>query len=254
MYIHVLGRKQLRPRPGFCHSRYRLFHTLPTRIPEFLPQPPFRPCPVRLSHRHLSPACPRQTKQALPSVLSAPGANPALFPQQPQRSRQSRAIHGKTGAQPLLISLSHRGQRGEQAELRDLHTYCSQLLVVNPRYDPGEAAKVLTHAWQLKKCIGRLLSKSSPIHITCIYICYACVSRKFRLVITLEICLEENANDVWVPSPFWDDLDLGKRRCGRTNLNTGRIVGYTEVIQKRGVWSEPLERDKLIVHTLRNGN
>src|SRR6266852_3315168 len=178
MYIHLFGHAQLRPHPSFRPSRYHLFHILPARIPEFLPQPPFRPLPVRLSHCHLSLACARQAKQALPPVLSTPGVNPALFPQQPQRSRQSRTIHGKAGAQPLLISLSHRGQRGEQTELRDLNTCRSQFLVVNPRYDPTEAAKVLTRAWQLKKCICRLLSKSLPVHIICIYICYACVSNK----------------------------------------------------------------------------
>ena len=39
-----------------------------------------------------------------------------------------------------------------------------------------------------------------------------------------------NANDAWILSSFRDDLDFGKRRFGRTNLNTGRIVGHTEVI------------------------
>ena len=68
--------------------------------------------------------------------------------------------------------------------MRDLKTCPSEFLVVNPRYDSAEAAKVLTRAWQLKKCICRSLSKSLSVHITCIYICYACMSNKnFRLVI-----------------------------------------------------------------------
>jgi hypothetical protein len=178
MYIHLNGYEQLHPYSGFRHSKYRLFHVLPARIPEFFPQPPFRLLPVRLSYRHLSPACPRQAKQALPPVLPAPSANPALFPQEPQRSRQCRTIHGKSGAQTLLISLSHRGECGEQTELRDFKTCPSQFLVVNSRYDPAEAAKVLTRAWQLKKCICRLLCKNSCAHCICIYICRVCASNE----------------------------------------------------------------------------
>jgi hypothetical protein len=116
--------------------------------------------------------------------------------------------------------------------LRDLNTCRSQFLVVNPRYDPAEAAKILTRARQLKKCTCRLLSKSLSVHIICIYILYACVSSTdFRLVVELEIYLRGIANDAWVPSLFRDDLDFGKRRCGRTNLNTGRIVGNPEVME-----------------------
>ncbi len=36
-----------------------------------------------------------------------------------------------------------------------------------------------------------------------------------------------------VPSPFRDDLDFGKKRCGRTNLNTARIVGYPSLTTDR---------------------
>src|SRR5229473_5463801 len=191
MYIHLCGYEPLRPHPSFRHSRDRLLHAFPARVAKFLPQSPFRPLPARLGLCHLSLACPREMEQALPPVLSVPHANPALPPQQPQRPRQSRTIHGKAGAQPLLISLSHRGQRGQQTELRDLKTCPSQFLVVNPRYDPAEAAKVLTRAWQLKECIRRLLSKSLPVHIICIYICYACVSNKiFAWSLNLKFTLE----------------------------------------------------------------
>jgi hypothetical protein len=79
--MYLFGCEQLRPHPGFRHSEYRLFHVLPARIPEFFPQPPLRLLPVWLSHRDLSLARLRQAKQALPSVLSMPGVNPALFPQ-----------------------------------------------------------------------------------------------------------------------------------------------------------------------------
>ena len=80
----------------------------------------------------------------------------------------------------------------ELTELRDLQTCPSQFLVVNPRYHPAEAAKVLTRAWQLKKCIARLLCKSWAFHIVCIYIYCASVSNKgFRSVSELEIYLRE---------------------------------------------------------------
>jgi len=146
---------------------------------------------MRLSRRQLLLACLRQAKQALPSVSSALGANPALFPQEPQGSRQSRTIHGKAGDQPLLIGFSHCGQRGEQTELGDLKTCRSQFLVVNPRYQPAEAAKVLTRARQLKKWVGSLLAESLCLHVICIYIFCGCVSsristRSLRSTRTLE--------------------------------------------------------------------
>src|SRR5712691_4370774 len=179
MHIHLFGCEQLRLHSGFGHAKYRLFHILPARVAELFPQSPLRPLPMRLSDSHLSLACSGQAEQPLPPVFSAPDANPALFPQSPHGSRQSCTIHGKAGAQALLINLSRLGQRGEQTELRDLKTCPPQFRVVNPRHDPAEAAKVLTRAWQLKKRVCRLLPKSLPVHITCIYICYRRVSNRF---------------------------------------------------------------------------
>ena len=44
----------------------------------------------------------------------------------------------------------------------------------------------------------------------------------------------ENAGKGCVgPNLFRDDLDFAKRRCGRTNLNNGRIVGNPSLI---GLW------------------
>ncbi len=63
------------------------------------------------------------------------------------------------------------------------------------------------------------------IHLLCLS-----VKQDFRLVIELEIYLGGNARDAWVSSSFRDDLGLGKRRCGRTKLDSGRIVGYPELI------------------------
>jgi hypothetical protein len=178
MYIHLPGCEQLRPHPGFRHLKYGFSYILPARIAEFVAQPLLRSLPVGLSHRHLSPACTRQSEQALPPVFPPPRLNPAMFPQQPQRSRQSRTVHGKASAQPLLISLSHRSQCSEQTELRDLKACPSQFLVVNPRYDPAEAAKVLTRAWQVKKCICRSLSQRFCPHSMCIYICCSLASNE----------------------------------------------------------------------------
>lgn len=178
MYMHLFGCEQLRSHPGCRYSKYRLFHILPARIPKFFPQPPLCPFPILLSHCYLPLASSRQAKQALPSVLSAPGANPALFPQQTHCSRQSRTVHRKTSTQTLLIHLSRCGQCGKQTELRDLKTCLSQFLVVNPRYDPAEAAKVLTRTRQGKKRLSGLLSIGWDTHIICIYICRARASNQ----------------------------------------------------------------------------
>src|SRR6266702_3148295 len=173
-----IGYKKLRRHRGLCNSRDRLVHAFPARIAKFSPQSLFRPLPVRLSLCHLSLACLRETEQALPPVLSAPHANPALPPQQPQRPRQRRTIHGKARAQPFLIGLSSRSQRGKQAELRDFESCLPQLLVIDPRYDSSDASQVLTRAGQVKQCCCRLLLKRLCSHSRCIYIlCSPCQAR-----------------------------------------------------------------------------
>jgi len=149
--MHLSGYRKLHPHRGLGHLNHRFFHILPARIAELVAQLPLRLCPVRLRRRQLPVACGGQAEKTFPPVLSAFGANPALLPQQPQCSRQSRTIHGKAGAQPLLISLSHLGQCGEQTVLRDLEACLSQFLVVNPGDDPAESAKILTGAGQLKE-------------------------------------------------------------------------------------------------------
>ncbi len=130
----------------------------------------FRPLPVWLSRRQLSLACPRQTKQAFPPVFSTSDANPPLLPDKAQRPCQCRTVHREAGTQPFLISLSSRCQCREQTELRDLQTCLSQLLVIDPRYDPREAAQVLTRTGQFKKRVCGLASKGFLFHIRCIYI------------------------------------------------------------------------------------
>jgi hypothetical protein len=73
--------------------------------------------------------------------------------------------------------------------LRDLKACTSQFLVVNPGYHPAEAAKVLTRAGQLKKCICRSLSKRLSPHSVCIYICYSLASNGICFVMELETYL-----------------------------------------------------------------
>src|SRR5882724_9133197 len=170
--IYIYTRyKKLRRHRSLCDSRDCLLHAFPTLVAQFSPQSLFRPLPVPLSLCHFSLASLRKTEQALPSVLSAPYANPTLPQQQPQRPRQRRTIHGKARAQTLLIGLFRRSQGGKQAELRDFESCLPQFLVIDPRYDSSDAPQVLTRAGQVKKCCCRLLFKCRWSHSTCIYIC-----------------------------------------------------------------------------------
>ena len=169
IYIYIRY-KNLRRRRGLCNSRDRLLHAFPPRIAKFSPQSLFCPAPIRLSFCHFSLAGLREVEQALPPVLSPPHANPALPPHQPQRTRQCRAIHGKTRAQPFLIGLSSRGQRGKQAELRDFESCLPQLLVIDPRYDSSGASQILTRTGKVKQLCCKLLLKRLFSHSRCIYI------------------------------------------------------------------------------------
>src|SRR6266849_3380997 len=193
-YIYIRYKK-LRRHRGLRHSRDRLLHAFPARIAKFSPQSPFRPLPVRLSFCHLSFACLRETEQPLPPVLSAPHANPALPPQQPQRPRQRRTIHGKARAQPFLIGLFSRSQRGKQAELRDFESCLPQLLVIDPRYDSSDASQVLTRAGQVKQCCCRLLFTRLWSHSICIYILCSFCQAKIALLHWSETPEEHTLHD-----------------------------------------------------------
>jgi hypothetical protein len=157
---------------GLCNSRDSLLHALPVFVPQFCPQSVFCPLPVPLSLCQLSLTGLRETEQALPPVLSGPHPNPALLQQEAQRPRQCRTVHGKTGAQPLLIRFSSRSQRCKQAKLGDLESGLPQFLVIDPRYNPRDAPQVLTRAGQIKKRICRVSLKSFWSHSVCIYICH----------------------------------------------------------------------------------
>src|SRR6267143_6802659 len=199
IYIYIWY-KTLRRRRGLCNSRDRLLHAFPPRIAKFLPQSLFRPLPIRLSFCHLSLACLREAEQALAPVLSPPHANQPLPPQQPQRPRQCRTIHGKARAQPFLIGLSSRGQRGKQAELRDFESCLPQFLVIDPRYDSSDAPQVLTCAGQVKQCC-RFLFKCPWSHSVCIYIC--CSLCQSSLLVTrpqLEKVGPRSQLSPWIPS------------------------------------------------------
>src|SRR6266481_10102430 len=170
MYIHLYWLQKLRRHRGLCNSRDRLLHAFPARVAKFSPQSLFGPLPVPLTLCHLSLACLRETEQALPPVLSAPHANPSLSPQQLQRPRQRRTIHGKARAQPFLIGLFSRSQRGKQAELRDFESCLPQLLVIDPRYDSSGASQILTRTGKVKQLCCKLPLKRLFSHSRCIYI------------------------------------------------------------------------------------
>ena len=171
MYIHIVGHKIFSGRHrGRRQSRHRALHAFPACVPKPLSQPAFRTLPIRLSRCEFSHARPREAEQALSSVFPGPHAKPSLIPQQLQRSGQRRTIHGKAGAQTLLVRLAGRGQSSEQAELGDFESRLPQFQVIDPRYDSSDAPQVLACARQVKECYGRLLCKGCCCHSRCIYI------------------------------------------------------------------------------------
>lgn len=170
MYMHLYGYTKSRFHCCFGHSRYRFFHALPAGSSKFLPKSLLRQLPMWLSLRHLPLARSSQAKQPLAPVITTLDPNPTLLTQQAQRARQRGAIHGEARAQSFLIGLSGLGQGREEAELRDLQSCLSQLLVINPRDYTGEPAQVLARAGQWEECIRGLLSKHNHFHTVCIYI------------------------------------------------------------------------------------
>src|SRR5262249_44593392 len=124
------------------------------RIPELFPEPPFGVLPMRLSQRDLPLAGRAKSENPLSSVVAAPDLDPTLPPQQGQRPRQRRAVHGKARAQELLIAFAHFREGSEQSKLGDLYPGLPQFLVVNPRHDTSGAPKVLAGAGQREKFLN----------------------------------------------------------------------------------------------------
>jgi hypothetical protein len=182
-----------------------------------------------LSRRDLFLPCLRQAKYPLAPVFSWPDMNPTLLAQQGQRTCQRRAIHGKAGTQRFLVGLADDGERGQQAELGDFDSGLAKLLVINPRYDPGEAAQVLTRTGQFKQRVRSPHSKRFFLHTRCIYILVGpIVNWDFRSLNPLEFftdldtqCRKTVARTV---------LFLGMREAALRNhaRGAGRVVGHAE--------------------------
>jgi hypothetical protein len=106
----------------------------------------------------------------LSPVFSLFDANPALLPHPVQGPRQRRAVHYEAFAQPFLIQLAGYSQCREKSELCNLEARLLQFLVINSRYDPGCAPKVLASARQVKERIGGSWFKCLSLYNICIYI------------------------------------------------------------------------------------
>jgi len=139
-------------------------HLLPTRRPQRLPQATFRHLPMWLGGRDLTLPCFRQTKDAFTSVLSRPDVDPTLPPQQGQSAGERCAVHGKAGTQRLLVRLANNAEGGQQTKLGDFDVGLAEFLVVDPRDESCETAKILTSAKEWKKCICAMNAVNWPIH------------------------------------------------------------------------------------------
>src|SRR2546421_6650132 len=139
-------------------------HLLPTRKSQRLPQATFRHLPMWLGGRDLTLPCFRQTKDAFTSVLSRPDVDPTLPPQQGQSAGERCAVHGKAGTQRLLVRLANNAEGGQQAKLGDFDVGLAEFLVVDPRDESCETAKILTSAKEWKKCICAMNVVNWPTH------------------------------------------------------------------------------------------
>ena len=145
-------------------------HLFPSSIPKFLPQSGFCEIPMWLAFCHLPLSRRRQAEDVLSSVSSGFDANPTLLPHPVQGARQRGAIHYKAFAQPFLIHLAGYCQCRQQSELCDLEARLFQLLVINPRHNPGCAPKGLAGTRQVKERFGGGRFECLSLHNICIYI------------------------------------------------------------------------------------
>ena len=126
-------------------------HLLPTQRSQRLPQATFRHLPMWLSGRDLTFPCFRQTKDAFTSVLSRPDVDPTLPAQQGQSASERCAVHGKAGTQRLLVRLADNAEGGQQTKLSDFDIGLAEFLVVDPRDESCQTAKILTSARERKE-------------------------------------------------------------------------------------------------------
>jgi len=171
MYMHLSRlQKNLGLDSAFRYQRHSLLHLFPPSFPKFVPQPGFSEIPMWFGSCHLPLSRCRQAEEVLAPVSSLFDANPALLPHPVQGPRQRRAVHYEAFAQPFLIQLAGCSQCREKSELCNLEARLLQFLVINPRYDPGCAPKVLASARQVKERIGGSWFKCLSLHNICIYI------------------------------------------------------------------------------------
>src|SRR5262249_52952356 len=146
-----------------------LLHVVPPGFPKFVPKSGFSQFPVRFGLCYLPFTRCGQTKEVLALVRSLRDAYPTSFLHSFQGPRQCSTVHDETFTQPLLIHLAHCSQSREQSELCDLEARLLQFLVINPRYDPRCAAKVLASTRHVKEHCGSRI-RYMRCHNICIYI------------------------------------------------------------------------------------
>jgi hypothetical protein len=170
MYMHLSWlQKTLGLDRAFRYHRQALLHLFPPSLPKFLPQSGFSEIPIWLGFCRLPLSRRRQAEEVLPSVSSWFDVNPTLLPHPVQGARQRGAIHNKAFAQPFLIHLAGYGQCRQKSELSDLEARLFQLLVINPRHDPGCAPKGLASTRQVKERFGGSWFECLSPHDICIY-------------------------------------------------------------------------------------
>jgi hypothetical protein len=136
-----------------------------------------------LSGRDSTLPCFRQTKDAFTSVLSRPDVDPTLPAQQGQSASKRCAVHGKAGTQRFLVRLADNAEGGQQTKLGDFDVGLAEFLVVDPRDESCETAKILTSASEREKCVCAMNVLNWPVHNSMyIHLMSPCVKERRRLI------------------------------------------------------------------------
>src|SRR5713101_4549481 len=151
MYIQLVSVQKLPLGRRVRDFADRRLHLLPNRGSQRFLQALLRRLPMGLRIRDLALSRRRQAKHSLTPVFSGPDLDPALLAQHGQRACERSAVHGKTGAQCLLVGLANDGKSGEQSELGNFDSGFAEFLVVKPSHKSCETAKVLTGTRERKE-------------------------------------------------------------------------------------------------------
>jgi len=120
VYASIFGTNIYAAVAATVNSRDHLLHAFPPCIAKVLSESLFRPPPIRSASAICRlPACVRRNRRSRLSFFPASREPTLASATAPVSASVSCYIHGKARAQPFLIGLSSRGQRGKQAELRD---------------------------------------------------------------------------------------------------------------------------------------